>query len=84
MNDNVITWSIPSGKAAYASQKMVIRMRCYVDTHTTRLNDGKRIRPTIKTMYAILNAFDEFGESFPVAVSHDSYNLLYSTPSTGN
>jgi hypothetical protein len=81
MMSNVISWSIPAGKAADSSQKMVIRMRCYVDTHTTRLKNGKRIRPNIKTMYAIMKAYDEFGPSFPVVVSHDSYNLLYSTSS---
>lgn len=76
MNDNVITWSIPTGKSADSSQKMVIRMRNYIDTHTTRLNGGMKIRPNISTMYAIMKAFDEFGPDFPVAVSQDSYSCI--------
>lgn len=57
---NFVSWSKPTGIAADKTASRITRLAAYRDTHTTRLHNGVRPKPSLQTMILILKAFDDF------------------------
>ena len=63
---NIITWTLPTGVAADKTARRIARMASYRQLHTTRLANGVRPRPNLKTIGLILDAYDLFGAALTV------------------
>ena len=62
----MITWTIPTGTAADKTASRLARFASYRQTHSTRLANGVRPRPNLKTIGLILDAYDLFGAALTV------------------
>jgi len=69
------TWQPPQGLAAQKDANIVSRIAYYRFKMTHTLKDGSRVIPNVTTIQHVINAYDQFGPDFPVAVSAGSYEV---------